>query len=158
MELRTDRRLLAAIMLVAEEHDLPRREGIRAMLAIKANHAALGRIGAYYQQQAWLVLRDHLNEAHTAAHSDSECVGHHYDQDAELWPLRLAEAVVRAADYAYQIRIVAQGPQGQAPDPRVWDALLGALTILVVRAWIGSTSPTELPVYVRALVDTIGGL
>jgi hypothetical protein len=66
--------------------------------------------------------------------------------------------VTRAADYAYDIRVVAQGPTGPAPDPRVWSALLGALTMLVVQAWIGAADSEAMSVYMRSLIDTVGGL
>lgn len=158
MEVLTNRRLLAAITLIATDYDLPLHHIVSAMLTGRMNHSALAKIADSYHQQAWLTLTQHLDEAHIAAHQGEDCDGEHYHDDVKTWPLRLADASVRAADYAYQIRVVAQGPQGPVPDPRAWNALMGALTLLVVRTWIGGPDAESVSVYMRSLIDTIGGL
>jgi hypothetical protein len=158
MEVLTNRRLLAAITLLAQDHELPMRATVSGMLTIKTNHRVLGGIAEHWHQQAWLTLQQHLDEVHIAAHGGDDCDGEHYHNDVKTWPMRLADAVTRAADYAYDIRVVAQGPTGPAPDPRVWSALLGALTMLVVQAWIGAADSEAMSVYMRSLIDTVGGL
>jgi hypothetical protein len=158
MEVLTNRRLLAAITLVAEDHNLPMRRTVSGMLTVKMNHSVLGGIADHYREEAWSTLQRHLDEAHIASRRGADCNSGLYQADIKTWPLRLADAVVRAADYAYQIRVVAQGPQGPAPDPRVWNALMSALTLLVVRTWTGTADADSLSAYMRSLIETVGGL
>lgn len=156
-EVPTDRRITHAVSMIANEFDFPRKVSLRTQLAHQHDPVKMGRIGEYYRQQAWVVLKQHLDEAYAYNNGDNadELA---YAEEVKKWPLWFGDAVTIASGYAYQIRVAAQGVTGLPPDPRVWSALVGALSLLTVRARIGDPDHQDLSTYVASLVRAIEGL
>lgn len=150
-----DRLITWAVSFIANDWELPRRLILHNKLTRKQDPVAMGAIGSHYRKQAWLKLKLHLESEFL---EDDEEEGRDFEEYAKQWPLWWADAVTTGADYAYQVRAAAQGVRGRSPDPRVWSALVGAMTLIVVKAQIGEADPARVPLFVASLVASIEAL
>lgn len=153
MDLSTDRRLVAAMTLLADEYDLPRKDYLKQQI-YHAEPAVLGGFADRYVRAAWHELQKNLSEAFNAKLPSTVGSPEGLPPAAVTgpWPRDLMQATIAASGLAYDIRATAQGVRGPAPDPRVWAALVALLTVLVIRARVASADPHSVHNSVKTVV------
>lgn len=117
-DISTDQRLLLVVLRMATDEDLPRERHLRELLTSPKLPGVRSLLTRYREEEV------------TALQA------HYYDKEVEVETLvtEAFKATARAADLAYGIRFLAQGTRGTAPSVPVWELLVAALTVLVLRA------------------------
>lgn len=154
-DLPTDRRLVAAMVVLADEHDLPRKHYLRNLVVSGVSPEKMAEFTARYVKQSWKDLDQQLNERFFHDHGEDALLT---TEETRLWPRKLMEATLEASGHAYRLRAAAQGPQGAPPDDRVWQALVAALTLVVVRARVNNHDTWALTNSVNTAIKMLGDL
>lgn len=121
-EVSTDQRVLLVVLRMATDENLPRTDHLRDLLTRDRLPGIRALLTRYRQEE--------LNALNA----------HYYDREVEVTTLvqEAFKATARAASLAYAIRLLAQGTRGTPPSAVVWELLVAALTVLVLRSPLAS--------------------